>query len=109
MIRNIPNKYTQNLLLELFNKNHKKKIDFFYLPIDYKVFFYHIPQNNCNVGYAFLNFIHPKFIQDFYNEFHNKKWKLFNSEKICHVCYARIQGTFQLSNHFDTSKKFREC
>lgn len=37
MIRNIPNKYTENLLLELFNKNHKKKIDFFYLPIDYKV------------------------------------------------------------------------
>jgi hypothetical protein len=39
MIRNIPNKYTENLLLELFNKNHKKKIDFFYLPIDYKVLY----------------------------------------------------------------------
>ena len=39
MIRNIPNKYTEGLLLELFNKNHKKKIDFFYLPIDYKVLF----------------------------------------------------------------------
>ena len=37
MIRNIPNKYTEALLLELFNKNHKKNIDFFYLPIDYKV------------------------------------------------------------------------
>lgn len=37
MIRNIPNKYTENLLLDLFNKNHKKKIDFFYLPIDFKV------------------------------------------------------------------------
>ncbi len=37
MIRNIPNKYNEQLLLELFNKNHKKKIDFFYLPIDYKV------------------------------------------------------------------------
>ena len=40
MIRNIPNKYTEVLLLELFNKNHKKKIDFFYLPIDYKVLLY---------------------------------------------------------------------
>ena len=40
MIRNIPNKYTENLLLELFNKNHKKKNDFFYLPIDYKVFYF---------------------------------------------------------------------
>ena len=37
MMRNIPNKYTQDMLLELFEKNHKKKFDFFYLPIDYNV------------------------------------------------------------------------
>jgi hypothetical protein len=39
MVRNIPNKYTQDMLLELFEKNHKKKFDFFYLPIDYNVNF----------------------------------------------------------------------
>ena len=38
MVRNIPNRYTQEMLLELFYKNHKKKIDFFYLPIDFKVY-----------------------------------------------------------------------
>ena len=65
--------------MDLFNKNHRNKIDFFYLPIDPKVNYLFILQNNCNVGYAFLNFIHSKFIEDFYNEFHNKKWKLFNS------------------------------
>jgi hypothetical protein len=37
MIRNIPNKYTQDMLLERFEENHKKKFDFFYLPIDYNV------------------------------------------------------------------------
>ena len=37
MVRNIPNKYTQDMLLQLFEKNHKKKFDFFYLPIDYNV------------------------------------------------------------------------
>lgn len=37
MIRNIPNKYTQEMLLEQFEENHKKKFDFFYLPIDYNV------------------------------------------------------------------------
>ena len=37
MIRNIPNKYTQEMLLERFEENHKKKFDFFYLPIDYNV------------------------------------------------------------------------
>ena len=36
MVRNIPNKYTQDMLLDLFKK-HKKKFDFFYLPIDYNV------------------------------------------------------------------------
>ena len=34
MVRNIPNKYTQPMLLELFGK-YRKKFDFFYLPIDY--------------------------------------------------------------------------
>ena len=37
MIRNIPNKYTQGMLLDLFEIRHKKKFDFFYLPIDYTV------------------------------------------------------------------------
>jgi hypothetical protein len=37
MVRNIPNKYTQDMLLKRFEVNHKKKFDFFYLPIDYNV------------------------------------------------------------------------
>jgi len=37
MIKNIPNKYNQMLLLEEIEKNHRKKFDFFYLPIDFKV------------------------------------------------------------------------
>jgi len=78
MLKNIPNKYTQEMLLELFEKNHKRKMDFFYLPIDFNVK-NKIIKNYCNVGYAFINFIHAKFIIDFYKEFHNKKWNLFNS------------------------------
>ncbi len=65
MIRNIPNKYTHDMLLELINRNNKKKFDFFYLPIDYTVYFIVI-QNSCNMGYAFVNFIHTKFIKEFY-------------------------------------------
>lgn len=37
MVRNIPNKYTQEMLLELFEQNHNRRFDFFYLPIDYNV------------------------------------------------------------------------
>jgi hypothetical protein len=37
MIRNIPNKYTRDMLLDLIQTKNKKKFDFFYLPIDYSV------------------------------------------------------------------------
>lgn len=39
MLRNIPNKYTRDMILDEINgyKDFKKKYDFFYLPIDYRV------------------------------------------------------------------------
>ena len=61
MVRNIPNKYKQGVLMNEINRNHAGKYNFFYLPIDFK--------NDANVGYAFINFIHPLFILDFYAEF----------------------------------------
>jgi len=44
------------------------------VPIDFK--------NNCNIGYAFLNFIEPKYMINFVLEFHGKKWDLQRSEKV---------------------------
>ena len=38
MLRNIPNKYTRDMILdEIDELNFRKKYDFFYLPIDYRV------------------------------------------------------------------------
>jgi len=84
MIKNIPNKYGQKMLLAAVDKNHKGTYDFFYLPIDFK--------NKCNVGYAFINFINVRSIVSFYHEFNDKKWEKFNSEKVCQIAFARIQG-----------------
>lgn len=63
MIRNIPNKYTKELMIKLLNEKFKNQFDFFYLPIDFK--------NNCNVGYAFINFIDLSSILPFFQEFNN--------------------------------------
>ena len=39
----------------------------------------------------------------FYERFHNKRWRLFNSGKICRLTYAKIQGKKNLESHFRTS------
>lgn len=95
MIKNIPNKYSQQLLLEAIDKDFHGKYDFFYLPIDFK--------NKCNVGYAFLNFLSPLGIVQFHALFSERKWELFNSSKVCEVTYGRIQGRSALIQHFQAS------
>lgn len=83
MIKNIPNKYTQKMLLTTIDEKFHGTYDFFYLPIDFK--------NKCNVGYAFINMVRPEYIIPLIQKFDRKKWEKFNSEKICNISYARIQ------------------
>lgn len=45
-------------------------------------------QNNCNVGYGFINFVNTSYLHDFYLEFHNRGWGKFKSEKVFH--YIKI-------------------
>ena len=58
MIKNIPNKYEKQELLIEINKKYKDCYDYFYMPVDV--------QNQCNLGYAFVNFVHAAFILEFY-------------------------------------------
>eukprot|EP01032_Pedospumella_encystans_P008150 gene8150-9706_t len=95
MVRNIPNKYNQQMLLEEVNVGHEGTYDFFYLPIDFK--------NRCNVGYCFINFLDPKHIPPFVHAFHGQRWKSFNSEKVCAVTFARIQGKQAMISRFQNS------
>jgi RNA recognition motif-containing protein len=97
MIRNIPNKYTQSMLLNEFKESGHGpgKIDFFYLPIDFR--------NKCNRGYAFINFNDYKDIISFYEQYNGKRWNIFKSEKICCVTYARIQGKDSMMKRFQNS------
>ena len=43
------------------------------------------------MGYAFINMVRPEYIVPLVEELHGKKWPKFNSEKICHIAYGRIQ------------------
>ena len=82
MIKNIPNKYTHEMLIELIEKTHRGTFDYLYLPIDF--------QNHCNVGYAFINMRSTSAVLTFYNAFHGSSWDHFNSKKICEITYARL-------------------
>lgn len=95
MVRNIPNKYDLKMVLEEIDVKFQRKYDFFYLPIDFK--------NRCNVGYAFINFIDPLDIEEFCTAFDSRKWNRFNSEKVCKISYARIQGKERLVTRFQNS------
>jgi len=68
------------------------KFDLFYLPIDYT--------NNCNLGFAFINFVDPMHIIHFFETYKGKKWRCFNSEKVCELAYAKYQGKKELVEHF---------
>ncbi|XP_039001756.1 protein MEI2-like 4 [Hibiscus syriacus] len=100
MLKNIPNKYTSNMLLAAINERGGGTYDFVYLPIDFK--------NKCNVGYAFVNMIEPSQVIAFYQAFNGKKWEKFNSEKVASLAYARIQGKAALIAHFQNSSLMNE-
>jgi hypothetical protein len=84
MLRNIPNKYTQEVLLEELAR-YLSTIDFFYLPIDFR--------NQCNLGYAFLNFKDGSAAMDFQALYDGNRLERFpQSPKVLQVHMARVQG-----------------
>lgn len=96
MLRNIPNKYTQKMLLEYLESNgFRGTFDFFYLPIDFR--------NRCNVGYAFVNFIAPEHAKRFLKALNRVKLPAYNSSKVCEVTYAHVQGLEQNIEHYRNS------
>lgn len=93
MIRHIPNKYTLKLFSDEINKSFFNKYDLLYLPVDI--------DNHCNLGFGFINFVDPIHIIDFYDRYCGKKWEKFNSDKICELAYAKVQGKDELLKHIE--------
>ena len=90
MIRNIPIKYTDDILIDDL-KDFNGKYDCLYMPYDY--------EKNGNKGYAFINFVNPLHILYFYEKFNGKKWPHFESSKICELNCAHFQGINEIQKH----------
>merc|ERR1719487_1128702 len=97
MLRNIPNKYTQRMLLSVVHELgfNQQSFDFFYLPIDFR--------NKCNVGYAFINFLMNDVAKQFFKALDGYQLRAFNSDKVCAVAWARVQGLQANIEHYRNS------
>ncbi|KAG9231638.1 RNA recognition motif 2-domain-containing protein [Amylocarpus encephaloides] len=100
MLRNIPNKVDQAMLKSIIDESSFGRYDFMYLRIDFS--------NNCNVGYAFINFVDPLDIVQFVHARSNQKWHRFKSDKVAEVSYATIQGRDCLIQKFRNSSVMLE-
>ena len=99
MIRNIPIKYTDNILINALEE-FKGKYDCLYMPYDY--------EKKGNKGYAFINFVNPLHILYFHEKFCGKKWPLFESSKICELNSANFQGIYEIQKHSKNYKGFKK-
>ncbi|KAK2734017.1 hypothetical protein FQN57_001886 [Myotisia sp. PD_48] len=95
MLRNIPNKIDQAMLKDIVDETSHGKYDFMYLRIDFA--------NNCNVGYAFINFEDPIDIIDF-----AKSRAGHSCDKVAEISYATIQGKDCLVQKFRNSSVMLE-
>ena len=99
MIRNIPIKYTDNILVNALEE-FKGKYDCLYMPYDY--------EKKGNKGYAFINFVNPLHILYFHEKFCGKKWPLFESSKICELNSANFQGINEIQKHSKNYKGYKK-
>jgi len=97
MLRNLPNKYTQQMLLrELNNSGFLGLYDFLYLPID--------PETKANRGYAFINLIDSACAWTLRNTYEGQKMLHFNSDKVVSVVPAALQGFEANYAHYSNAR-----
>ena len=99
MIRNIPIKYSDKMLLKELEE-FNGKFDCVYMPYDF--------EKSGNKGYAFINFIHPLHILLFHDKFQNKKWIYCESKKICELNSANFQGINEIQKHAKNYKGLKK-
>lgn len=103
MLRNIPNRYTQSLLVQLLDEsNFRSLYDFVYLPMDFR--------NGVNLGYAFVNFLAHSDALRATHMFHGfSRWS-YESSKVCEVSWAHPhQGLEEHIERYRNSPVMHQC
>jgi len=92
MLRNLPNNYTQAMLLELIDQaGLAGKYDFLYLPIDFRT--------HAALGYAFVNLVSPEDaerLREFFDGFSG--WAL-PSSKVCSAAWSHPHQGYEAHVH----------
>lgn len=102
MMRNLPNKYTQGMLLEEVDAaGFANSYDFFYLPIDC--------ETRANRGYAFINFRDSSYAWNFKEHFENHQMSYFNSDKCVTIVPATLQGFTANYTHYSKSRAYKSA
>lgn len=88
MLRNVPNKYTQSMLLSLLGEHGFDNLyDFVYLPMDFR--------NGVNLGYAFVNLLtHLDAVRGMETFQGFSSWSM-DSAKVCEVSWAHPHQGFE--------------
>ena len=107
MMRNLPNKLDRTTLLQLLEiYGYANLYDFFHLPIDQR------SKSNTGYsskGYAFINFIEPRYAQSFRDCFTGFDAWGVNSTKKCEVCWSStLQGLAAHVDRYRSSPLIRE-
>lgn len=81
MLRNLPNQYTRDMLIQMLNKEgFAGKYHFVYLPIDFKT--------HAGLGYAFVDLISGADAERMRTHFEGFSRWIVKSEKICSVSWS---------------------
>ena len=97
MVRNIPTRYTSVGLIEVLKEHgFDKTFDFLYLPMDFRT--------RKNVGYAFLNFVHPDYVGKFVSQFQGLQLRANTSQKMLEIVPSRRQGFLENIGVFGASE-----
>lgn len=94
MLRNLPNDYTRDMILQLLDQEgFRGKYDFVYIPIDF--------HRRSGLGYAFINLVAHDDVSRVWQRFEGFKDWAVESHKVCEVAWGEpLQGLVANVNRF---------